>query len=92
VEDCGLKVILEHVRVTENGDISVLAWVLSESRPGVMHGVYILLGPNENIKKAICDCEGFIYRKSCKHVEWVRGEILRRIGRIGGLASPQEPP
>jgi hypothetical protein len=80
-----LKVLLEHVRVAEDGGITALAWAMSESRPGLKHGVYIMLDQNGRIVRAICDCEGFIYRKSCKHVEWVRGEVLRRAGRIRGL-------
>lgn len=87
-----MKVVIEHVGVRENGDISVLGWAMSESRPGVRHGVYILLDKEGRIVRALCDCEGFVYRRSCKHVEWVRGEVLRRAGRIGGLASPQKPP
>jgi hypothetical protein len=80
-----MKVVLENVRVTENGDIVALGWALSESRPGIRHGVYVLLDNNGRIVRALCDCEGFVYRKNCKHVEWVRGEVLRRAGRIGGL-------
>jgi 2-methylcitrate dehydratase PrpD len=78
----GLKVIIEHARVTENGDVSVLAWAASESRPGVRHGVYVLLDTNGRILRALCDCEGFVYRKSCKHVEWVRVAALARLGKI----------
>jgi hypothetical protein len=85
VEDCKLKVVLEHVRIWENGDVSALGWAMSESKPGVRHGVYVLLDQNGRILRALCDCESFIYRRSCKHVEWVRGEVLRRAGRIGGL-------
>jgi hypothetical protein len=85
VENSKLKVIIEHVRVTENYDIAVLGWALSESRPGVRHGVYVLLDPSGRILRALCDCESFIYRKNCKHIEWIRGEVLRRVGRIGGL-------
>lgn len=80
-----MKVLLEHIRVTEDGGLSVLAWAMSESKPGVRHGVYVLLDQNGRIVRALCDCEGFIYRKQCKHVEWVRNEVLRRTGRIGGL-------
>jgi len=80
-----LRVVIEHVRVTEDGGLSVLAWAASESRPGVRHGVYVLLDPSGRILRALCDCEAFIYRKSCKHVEWVRNEALRKAGRIGGL-------
>jgi hypothetical protein len=78
-------VLLEHVRVAEDGGLVALGWAMSESRPGLRHGVYVLLSPDGRILRAICDCEGFIYRKHCKHVEWVRGEVLRRAGRIGGL-------
>lgn len=80
-----MKVLLEHVRVTEDGGITALAWAMSESKPGVRHGVYVLLSPEGRIVRALCDCEGFIYRKRCKHIEWVRGEVLRRTGRIRGL-------
>jgi hypothetical protein len=85
VEDSELKVLLEHVRIWENGDVSALGWAMSESRPGVRHGVYVMLDQNGRIVRALCDCESFIYRKNCKHVEWIRGEVLRRVGRIGGL-------
>jgi hypothetical protein len=35
-----LKVVLEHVRVAEDGGVSALAWAMSESRPGVRHGMF----------------------------------------------------
>jgi hypothetical protein len=80
-----LKVILEHARVTENGEVSVLAWAASESRPGVRHGVYVLLDPSGRIIRALCDCEGFVYRRSCKHIEWVRAATLAKLGKIQEL-------
>jgi hypothetical protein len=80
-----LKVVLEHVRVTEDGGLIALGWALSESRPGVRHGVYVLLDPDGRILRAICDCEGFIYRKNCKHVEWVRNTALATLGRVSKL-------
>jgi hypothetical protein len=81
----GLKVILEHIRVTENDDVSVLAWAASESKPGVRHGVYVLLDKNGRVIRALCDCEGFVFRRSCKHVEWVRVAALARLGKIKEL-------
>jgi hypothetical protein len=81
----GLKVILEHIRVTENDDVSVLAWAASESKPGVRHGVYVLLDKNGRVIRAICDCEGFVFRRSCKHVEWVRAAALAKLGKIKEL-------
>jgi hypothetical protein len=81
----GLKVIIEYVRVTENDDVSVLAWAASESRPGLRHGVYVLLDPNGRIVRALCDCESFVYRRSCKHVEWVRVAALAKLGKIKEL-------
>lgn len=80
-----MKVIIEHARVTENGYVSVLAWAASESRPGTRHGVYILLDPNGRIIRALCDCESFIFRKTCKHIEWVRAATLSRLGKIKEL-------
>ena len=80
-----MKVLLEHIRVAEDGGLIALGWAMSESKPGVRHGVYVLLDQNGRILRALCDCEGFIYRKSCKHVEWVRAEVLRRAGKIRGL-------
>jgi hypothetical protein len=89
-----MKVVLEHIGVRENGDVSVLGWALSESRPGVRHGVYILLDKNGRVVRAICDCEGFVYRKSCKHVEWVRNVALATLGRARSLgpSSMQQSP
>jgi hypothetical protein len=80
-----LKVILIHARITENGDITVLAWAASESKPGVRHGVYILLDRNGRIVRALCDCEGFVYRRNCKHVEWVRVAALAKLGKVKEL-------
>jgi hypothetical protein len=87
-----MRVEIERLYDDEHGFTRVLGWALSESRPGLRHGVYVLLDPSGRVLRALCDCESFVYRKSCKHVEWVRGEVLRRAGRVGGLASPQEPP
>jgi hypothetical protein len=85
VEDCELKVVLEHVRVTENGYISALGWAMSESKPGIRHGVYVLLDHNHRILRALCDCEAFIYRKNCKHIEWVRNIALTTLGKVSTL-------
>jgi uncharacterized Zn finger protein len=58
--------------------------VESESRPGVWYGVYLWMR-DDRVVAANCTCPGFVFRRQCKHVEWVRGEVLRRLGRTGGL-------
>jgi hypothetical protein len=80
VEDSGVKVVLEHVGVREGGSVSALAWAESESRPGLRHGVYVLLAPDGRLLRALCDCEGFIYRKRCKHIEWTKNAVLALLG------------
>jgi hypothetical protein len=80
VEDSGVKVVLEHVGVREGGSVSALAWAESESRPGLRHGVYVLLAPDGRLLRALCDCEGFIYRKRCKHIEWAKNAVLALLG------------
>jgi hypothetical protein len=92
VEDSELKVLLEHVGVKEGGSISALAWVASESRPGLRHGVYVLLGPDGRILRALCDCEGFIYRKRCKHIEWTKNTALALLGKTMDLQPATAQP
>jgi hypothetical protein len=95
VEDSELKVLLEHVGVKEGGSISALAWAASESRPGLRHGVYVLLSPEGRILRALCDCEGFIYRKRCKHIERTKNAVLALLGKTAELqpatARPSQP-
>ena len=94
VEDGGMKVIIEHVGVREGGSVSALAWAASESRPGLRHGVYVLLDQNGRILRALCDCEGFIYRKRCKHIEWTKNAALALLGKTADpqpAAQPSQP-
>ena len=79
-----LMVEIEQMYFDERGYLRVLARVKSESRPGVWYGVYLWIRDGE-IAVAHCTCPGFAFRRQCKHVEWVRGEVLRRTGRVGSL-------
>jgi hypothetical protein len=91
----GMKVVLEHVRVAEDGGAAALGWAMSESRPGLRHGVYVLLAPDGRLLRALCDCEGFIYRKRCKHIEWAKNTVLALLGKTADLqpatARPSQP-
>jgi uncharacterized Zn finger protein len=42
----------------------------------VWYGVYLWMRDGK-VVTAHCTCPGFVFRKQCKHVEWVRGEVLR---------------
>jgi hypothetical protein len=77
----GLKVVLEHVRVGEDGSASALGWALSESRPGLLHPVYVLIAPDGRVLRALCDCEGYVYRRRCKHIEWAKNAVLQALGK-----------
>jgi uncharacterized Zn finger protein len=79
-----LMVEIEQMYFDERGYLRVLARVKSESKPGVWYGVYLWMRDGR-IVVAHCTCPGFVFRRQCKHVEWVRGEVLRRAGRIGSL-------
>jgi uncharacterized Zn finger protein len=79
-----MRVEIERLYEDEHGITRVLARVASESRPGVWYGVYLWMRDGE-IVAAHCTCPGFVFRRQCKHVEWVRGEVLRRAGKIGSL-------
>jgi hypothetical protein len=79
-----VRVEIERLYEDEHGFTRVLARVESESRPGVWYGVYLWMR-GDKVVAANCTCLGFVFRRQCKHVEWVRGEVLRRMGRIGGL-------
>jgi hypothetical protein len=62
-----LKVILEHVRVTDNGDVVALGWVPSDSDKWILYGVYIRMRGGR-VVKSICTCKGYVFHGDCKHV------------------------
>jgi len=92
--DSEVKVVLEHVRAAEGGGVAALGWAVSESRPGLRHGVYVLLDQNGRILRALCDCAGFLYRKRCKHIEWTKNAALALLGKTADprpAAQPSQP-
>jgi hypothetical protein len=62
-----LKVVLEHVRVDDKGDVIALGWVQSDSNPELLYGVYVRIRGGR-VVKSICTCKGYVFHGSCKHV------------------------
>jgi len=62
-----LKVILEHVRVTDSGDVVALGWVPSDSNKWILYGVYVRVRGGR-VVKSLCTCKGYAFHGHCKHV------------------------
>jgi uncharacterized Zn finger protein len=72
-----VRVEIERLYEDERGITRVLARVESESNPGSWYGVYIWLRDG-NIVAAHCTCPSYVFRKQCKHIEWVKNVTLNR--------------
>lgn len=59
---------------------SALPWFVrefeSQSEPGVVHEVMVPM-PTDGIEEFVCDCRGFQYRGSCRHIQEAWDEICR---------------
>ena len=72
-----MRVEVERLYVDEHGIVRVLARVESESNPGLYYGVYIWLRDGKIIASH-CTCPGFVFKRQCKHVEWVKNIALNQ--------------
>jgi hypothetical protein len=52
----------------------------SSSQPGVIYVVRL-----DSDKNPICECKGFEYRRTCKHVEKVKGDTMDLMGKLSEL-------
>jgi hypothetical protein len=83
-----LKVVLEHVRVDDNGDVIALGWVRSDSNPELLYGVYVRVRGGR-VVKSICSCKGYVYRGDCKHVMRLVAAARQYISATYNQPSPQ---
>jgi len=88
-----LKVILEHVRVTDNGDVVALGWVPSDSDKWILYGVYVRVRGGR-VVESLCTCKGYVFYGYCKHVSRLAAIALQYVNATYSKPSPQaaKPP
>jgi hypothetical protein len=88
-----LNVILEHVRVDDNGDVVALGWARSDSNPELLYGVYVRIRGGR-VVKSMCTCKGYVYRGYCKHVMRLVAAARQYMSAAYNQPSPQaaKPP
>ena len=63
---------LVNLRVSvHEGYTHLYAEFKSQTRAGLVHITQLFVTPN-GVAKASCSCEGFTFRKKCKHVEFLK--------------------
>jgi hypothetical protein len=87
-----LNVILEHVRVDDNGDVIALGWARSDSDPELLYGVYVRVRGG-SVVRSICTCKGYVFHRYCKHVSRLAAIALQYVSAAYN-PSPQaaKPP
>jgi hypothetical protein len=73
-----LNVILEHVRVDDNGDVIALGWARSDSNPELLYGVYVMIRGGR-VVRSICTCKGYVFYGYCKHVSRLAAIALQYV-------------
>ena len=63
---------LVNLRVsTHEGYTHIVAEFRSQTRAGLVHITQLFVTPS-GVTKASCSCEGYTFRKKCKHVEFLK--------------------
>ena len=83
-----MNVVLERVRVDDNGDVIALGWARSDSNQELLYGVYVRVRGGR-VVESLCTCKGYAFYGHCKHVSRLATIAQQYVNAAYSKPSPQ---